>query len=214
MLGGRRQVLDAAVRVDDHDAVVHAESTQSLAAAHAAGDDQLARAGDGATEPRVAFALALVLDQQHLAAQRADDLAALVADGEDLLQDRRAADDRRGDLVARAPVEQDAEDQRRLLAGHAATERDRQRVRAGHGYRLRLGDDDHLVAGAGEEHGIGVGQVGQQRQVTGDAFEQRPDRPRSDAVQASYGPERGGRDGRRRAGSPNRTFGIKRDHGW
>ena len=79
---------------------------------------------------RVALALALVLDQQHLAAQRADDLAALVADREDFLQHGRAANHRRGHLVADVAVEQHPKDERRLVARHGATDRHRQRVRA------------------------------------------------------------------------------------
>ena len=107
-----------------------------------------------------------MLDQQHLAAQRAHDLATLVAYREDLLQNRRAADDGgRRDLIAHATVEQRAEDHRRFFAGHGAADCDGQRIRARHRDRLCLGDDDHLVVGASKQDRVGMGQVRQQRQV-------------------------------------------------
>jgi hypothetical protein len=38
---------------------------------------------------------------------------------------------------------------------------------------LRLTDDDHLVLGPGEKDRVGVGEVRQKWQVTGDVVEQR-----------------------------------------
>jgi hypothetical protein len=102
-----------------------------------------------------------VLDQQHLAAQGADDLAALVAHRKHLLQHGGAADHGRGDLMARALVEQDAVDQRRLLTRHRPADAHGQRVRTGHRDRLRLRHDDDVVVGTREEHRVGVRQVGQ-----------------------------------------------------
>ena len=43
----------------------------------------------------------------------------------------------------------------------------------GTGTGLRLGDDHDLIVGAREEHGVGVRQVGQQRQVAGDVVQER-----------------------------------------
>ena len=70
----------------------------------------------------VAIALALVLDQQHLTAQRTDDFAAVVANREDLLQHGRAADHGRRDLVSDPTVEEQAEDQRHFIASHGSTD--------------------------------------------------------------------------------------------
>ena len=153
---------------------MHSQATQALTATQTAGHDQLTRARNRPPKARIAFTLAFVLDQQHLAAQRPDNVAAFVAYGEDFLQHRRSANHGCRDLVAYSTVEQHAEHQRRLFAGHRSANGHRQRVRAGHGHRLGLGHHDHLVVGPGEQHGIGVCQVGQQRQVPADVFEQRP----------------------------------------
>ena len=67
----------------------------------------------------MAFPLTFVLDEQHLAAHRADQLAALVADSEHLLKHGRAANDGGVDLVAPA-VEEHPEHLRRFLARHPA----------------------------------------------------------------------------------------------
>ena len=68
VLGRGAEVLDASGRVDDHHAVVDAKPTELATTTHATGDNQVAGACDGASERGVAFPLALVLDQQHLAA--------------------------------------------------------------------------------------------------------------------------------------------------
>ncbi len=172
VLGGCAQILDATGRVDDHDAVVDAEPAEPFAAAHAAGDDQVARAGDGAAEGDVAFALPLVLDQQHLAAQGTDDLAALVLDREDLLEHGRAANDGAVDDAARPVAEQHAEDVGRLVAADRGRGQ-RPAVQAGHRHRLRLSHEHGVAAGAGEQGDVGASQVGEQRQVGGNAGHDR-----------------------------------------
>ena len=150
-----------------------AQAAEALAAVHSARHDQVASAGDRAAERDVASPLALVLDDQHLAAQRADDFAALVAYSEHFLQDRCATDHRRRHLIAGTALEEHAVDERRFVTRHGAANRHWQRVGAGYGHRLRLRHDHGLVFGTGEQDGIGVRQVGQERQVARDAFEQR-----------------------------------------